>query len=59
MPASVVVCDLETVPDLRALAAANGFEGEGDDESRPAPGEDSLAAYVGAHRGAKLIWFTG
>jgi predicted PolB exonuclease-like 3'-5' exonuclease len=39
MPASVVVWDLETVPDLRAFAAANGLEGKGDDEVRAALGE--------------------
>lgn len=40
MPASVVVWDLETVPDLRAFAAANGLEGKGDDEVRAALGEE-------------------
>lgn len=39
MPASVVVWDLETVPDLRAFAAANGLEGKGDNEARAALGE--------------------
>jgi predicted PolB exonuclease-like 3'-5' exonuclease len=34
MPASVIVWDIETVPDLRGFAAANGLTGKPDDEVR-------------------------
>jgi predicted PolB exonuclease-like 3'-5' exonuclease len=36
---SVVVWDIETVPDLKGFAAANGHDGKGDDEIRAAMGE--------------------
>jgi predicted PolB exonuclease-like 3'-5' exonuclease len=39
MNGSVIVWDLETVPDLRGFAAANGQEGRGDDEIRAAIGD--------------------
>jgi predicted PolB exonuclease-like 3'-5' exonuclease len=39
MPASVIVWDIETVPDLRGFAAANGLIGKLDDEVRAEMGE--------------------
>src|ERR1700720_854266 len=39
MPAHVLVWDLETVPDLRGFAAANGHDGKTDDEIRAAMGD--------------------
>ena len=39
MDASVIVWDLETVPDLRGFAAANDLEGKSDDEIRAAMGD--------------------
>jgi hypothetical protein len=32
--ASIIVWDIETVPDLRGFAAANGHDGKCDDEVR-------------------------
>jgi hypothetical protein len=37
--ASVIAWDIETVPDLRGFAAANGLEGKSDDEIRAAMGD--------------------
>jgi hypothetical protein len=34
MPASVIVWDIETVPDLRGFAAANGLTGRLDEIGR-------------------------
>jgi hypothetical protein len=39
MCAHVLVWDIETVPDLRGFAAANGLDGKGDDEIRSAIGD--------------------
>ena len=39
MSESVIVWDIETVPDLKGFAAANGHEGKGDDEIRAAMGD--------------------
>jgi predicted PolB exonuclease-like 3'-5' exonuclease len=39
MPNSVIVWDLETVPDLKAFAAANNLTGQPDEEIRAALGE--------------------
>jgi hypothetical protein len=39
MNGSVIVWDLETVPDLRGFAAANGLAGKTDEEVREAIGE--------------------
>jgi 3'-5' exonuclease len=39
MPASVIVWDIETIPDLRGFAAANGLTGEPDDEVRAEMGD--------------------
>jgi 3'-5' exonuclease len=39
MNASVIVWDLETVPDLCGFAAANGLAGKTDEEVRAAIGE--------------------
>ena len=39
MPASVIVWDIETVPDLRGFAAANGLTGRLDDEARAEMGD--------------------
>ena len=36
---SVIVWDIETVPDLKGFAAANGHEGKGDDDIRAAMGD--------------------
>jgi hypothetical protein len=38
MNANVIVWDLETVPDLRGFAAANGLAGKTDEEVREAIG---------------------
>src|SRR5271166_2903694 len=39
MPANVIVWDIETVPDLRGFAAANGLIGRVDDEARAEMGD--------------------
>jgi len=39
MPDSVIVWDIETVPDLKGFAAANGLEGKSDDEVREVIGD--------------------
>ena len=39
MPASIIVWDIETVPDLRGFAAANALAGRSDDEVRVEMGE--------------------
>jgi predicted PolB exonuclease-like 3'-5' exonuclease len=39
MPANVIVWDIETIPDLRCFAAANGLIGKADDEVRAEMGE--------------------
>jgi hypothetical protein len=39
MGQSIIVWDIETVPDLRGFAAANGLEGKSDEEVREALGE--------------------
>ena len=39
MSASVIVWDLETLPDLKGFAAANGHEGKTDEEIRAAMGD--------------------
>jgi hypothetical protein len=36
---SIIVWDLETVPDLKGFAAANGHDGKTDDEIREALGD--------------------
>jgi hypothetical protein len=36
---SVIVWDLETIPDLRGFAAANDLDGKSDDEIREAMGD--------------------
>ena len=33
---SVIVWDIETVPDIKGFAAANGYDDRGDDEIRAA-----------------------
>jgi len=40
MPNHILVWDLETIPDLRGFAAANGHDGKSDDEIRAAMGDD-------------------
>jgi 3'-5' exonuclease len=37
--ASIIVWDIETVPDMKGFAAANGQDGKGDDEVRAAMGD--------------------
>ena len=39
MPSSVIVWDIETVPDLSGFAAANALMGRSDDEVRAEMGE--------------------
>jgi len=39
MSTSVIVWDLETIPDLKGFAAANGHDGKSDDEIRAAMGD--------------------
>ena len=39
MVASVIVWDIETVPDIKSFAAANGHDGKSDDEIRAAMGD--------------------
>jgi len=39
MGTSVIVWDIETVPDLKGFAAANGLDGKSDDEIRKAMGD--------------------
>jgi len=39
MGTNVIVWDLETIPDLKGFAAANGHEGKSDDEIRVAMGD--------------------
>jgi hypothetical protein len=36
---SVIVWDIETVPDIKSFAAANGHDGKSDDEIRAAMGD--------------------
>jgi hypothetical protein len=36
---SVIVWDIETVPDIKGFSAANGHDGKGDDEIRAAMGD--------------------
>ena len=40
MVASVIVWDIETVPDIKSFAAANGHDGKSDDEIRVAMGDE-------------------
>src|SRR5450631_2247426 len=49
--ASIIVWDIETVPDLEGFAAANGHNGSGDDEIRDALG----APHVGERSEKALI----
>jgi 3'-5' exonuclease len=37
--ASIIVWDIETVPDLKGFAAANGHDGKSDEETRAAMGD--------------------
>jgi hypothetical protein len=39
MVTSVIVWDIETVPDIKSFAAANGHDGKSDDEIRVAMGD--------------------
>jgi predicted PolB exonuclease-like 3'-5' exonuclease len=39
MPASIIVWDIETIPDLRGFAAANGLTGKLEDEMRAEMGD--------------------
>jgi predicted PolB exonuclease-like 3'-5' exonuclease len=39
MPNHIIVWDIETIPDLRGFASANGHDGKNDDEIREAMGE--------------------
>jgi hypothetical protein len=54
MTAHVLVWDLETVPDLRGFAAANGLDGKSDDEIRAA-----RKLSCGGHYGAVNCSMTG
>jgi hypothetical protein len=42
METSVLVWDLETIPDLQGFAAANDLDGKSDNEIREAMGFDCL-----------------
>jgi hypothetical protein len=49
MVANVIVWDIETVPDIKSFAAANGHDGKSDDEIRVAirmrrPGQRTSAS---------------
>jgi len=46
MPASVVAWDIETVPDLKGFAAANGLEGKTDEDIRAAPMGDKFPKHI-------------
>jgi predicted PolB exonuclease-like 3'-5' exonuclease len=39
MGASVIVLDIETVPDLKGFAQANGYDGKSDDDIRAVMGD--------------------
>jgi hypothetical protein len=39
MGVSVIVWDIETVPDLRGFARANGHDGKSDDDIKAAMGD--------------------
>src|SRR5215472_1521067 len=39
MPANLIVWDIETVPDIKSFAAANGHDGKTDDEIRASMGD--------------------
>ena len=39
MAASVIVWDIETVPDIKGFAAANGHDGKSEDDIRAAMGD--------------------
>ena len=55
MPPSVLVWDLETVPDLRAVAAAQGLVGKSDDEVRAALG-DKFPSRSTTQSSASALW---
>ena len=42
MVASVIVRDIETVPDIKGFAAANGYDGKSEDDIRAAVGAAEL-----------------
>jgi hypothetical protein len=50
MKASVIVWDLETVPDIGGFAAANDLIGKSDAEIREAIGEKNSEAYLSLDR---------
>ena len=39
MPSNLLVWDLETIPDIKGFAAANGHDGKSDEEIRTAIGD--------------------
>ena len=39
MSAHILIWDIETIPDLRGFAAANGHDGKSDDEIRAEMGD--------------------
>jgi hypothetical protein len=39
MVASVIIWDIETIPDIKSFAAANGHDGKSDDEVRDELGD--------------------
>jgi hypothetical protein len=53
MTAHVVVWDIETVPDLRGYAAANGHHGKSDDEIREADARGRWRAHARGLVGAR------
>ena len=54
MSNSIIVWDLETVPDLRGYAAANGMSASTDDEVREAIG-DKFPKRIYRHKNANEI----
>jgi hypothetical protein len=54
MNGSVIVWDLETVPDLRGFAAANGLAAKTDEEVREAIGDIRSYAFARSRRKAQV-----
>ena len=49
MPNHLIVWDIETVPDLRGFAVANGHDGKADHEIREAMGDKFPKAHLPLH----------
>jgi hypothetical protein len=59
MNGSVIVWDLETVPDLRGFAAANGLSGKTDEEVREAIGDKFPNAGCPFDTGSSMLLVLG